>query len=192
MINHLWFDPLPPGGLCLLARLAITRNLIYSFSMFKKITAIFFMALIGTIAYTPSASADIDQLPAQESSAQVLGSSPSPTAVTPYTASGVSWAPGGAGASVALKVNGNGQYVQNASVAYQTGTNVGNACVDKFEIAYYTNNRRFTQTSGRNCTPLRTSHTFGFNRNIQNNKPFCGRVLVGGTWSNYACIQIRR
>lgn len=144
---------------------------------------------VSSLALAPAASAEPalpNQIISQETSVPA-----SNITATPYTASGVSWAPGGALASISLRVNGNGTYVQNANVAYQTGTAGSNACVDTFEIAYYEHGQRRVQTSGRNCAIFRTTHTFGFNRHIDANRPFCGRVRIGGAWSNFACIDIR-
>lgn len=107
-------------------------------------------------------------------------------------ASGTSWAPGGALATNSLKVKGRGTYVNWAAVSYQTGTNVQNACVDQFEVAFYSGGKRRVRTAGRNCAVFRTTHTFNFGYRLDANKPFCGRVKVGGSWGNYACVQIKR
>ncbi|MDK8818840.1 MULTISPECIES: hypothetical protein [Corynebacterium] len=64
--------------------------------------------------------------------------------------------------------------------------------MDKFEIAYYQNGIRKTKEAGPNCAPIRTSHRFELNEDIDNQSSFCGRVLVGGVWGNYACVQIKK
>ncbi|KAA8719782.1 hypothetical protein [Corynebacterium phocae] len=111
----------------------------------------------------------------------------------PRSADGGSWAPGGVGATNWLYVKGRGLNVKTAAVAYFPGKNVvnNNACVDKFEIAYYKNGRRVTETAGGNCAPGRVTHTFSLNKNLDAHKPFCGRVRVGSTWGNYACVNIK-
>jgi hypothetical protein len=109
------------------------------------------------------------------------------------SADGTTWAPGGAGATNTLTVNGKSNHVDSAGVAYNTvSTSPSNACVDKFEIAYYQNGIRKTKEAGPNCAPIRTSHRFELNEDIDNQSSFCGRVLVGGVWGNYACVQIKK
>lgn len=167
--------------------------LLYFRSMLKKLT-VACATILGILMYAPSAlaadtEASFGEVPQAEETAVTV---PAFHTVTPYTASGTTWAPGGALASNSLKVIGKGTYVEKAEVSYQTGTDLGNACVDKFEIVYYNQGRRWTQTAGHHCTPIRVSHTFEFGRRLDNNRPFCGRVQVGGAWSNYACIQIRQ
>ncbi|SQG64984.1 Uncharacterised protein [Corynebacterium renale] len=108
------------------------------------------------------------------------------------SANGGSWAPGGVGAFNWLYVNGRGLNVTTASVAYVPGTSLAtsNVCVDEFEIAYYEHGQRITETGGNNCAVGRVTHTFTLYKNLDAHTPFCGRVRIGATWGNYACINI--
>ncbi|MCF4005766.1 hypothetical protein L1O03_01050 [Corynebacterium uropygiale] len=111
----------------------------------------------------------------------------------PRSANGGSWAPGGAGAWNWLYVNGSGLNVTTATVAYVPGTDLKdkNACVDQFEIAYYKDGRRVTESGSSNCAFGRATHTFHLNKNLDANTSFCGRVRIGNSWGNYACVDIK-
>lgn len=109
-----------------------------------------------------------------------------------HSGSGTTWAPGGAGATNTIFVSGSGLHVNSATAAYQARHPISNACADIFEISYYERGRRKVETRGHKCGLQRTTTTFHINRSLDNNQPFCGRVKVGGSWSNYACVTIKR
>lgn len=113
------------------------------------------------------------------------------TTVSPQDADGSTWGPGGLAAQVSIQVKGQGVYVRTAAVSYHVGYSASNACTDSFEIAYWKAGKRLTASAKGHCTPWRTSHTFQVNRQADNNSKFCGSVVVGGTRSGYACINIR-
>lgn len=131
-------------------------------------------ASVGTETWTQEAEAE----------------APGQNDVSPQDADGSTWAPGGAFAQVSIYVRGQGTHVDTSEVAYHTGTDIGNACTDTFEISYYEGGVRKEETMNGHCTPLRVAHTFQINRSLDAQSPFCGRVLVGGQWSDYACIDI--
>lgn len=106
-------------------------------------------------------------------------------------ASGATWAPGGAASSNSVNVSGKGLHVNSATVTYNQGTNLGNACVDEYEIAYYEGGARKVDTSGQNCALWRTTHKFDLNKDLDAGSQFCGRVKVAGQFGNYACIEIK-
>ena len=89
-------------------------------------------------------------------------------------------------------MKGEGLNVETATVAYVPGTGIvtANACVDEFEIAYYENEQRITESSGNDCAPGRVTHTFDLYKDLDADSSFCGRVRVGGDWGNYACVSI--
>ncbi|WPF69824.1 hypothetical protein [Corynebacterium sp. 21KM1197] len=66
-------------------------------------------------------------------------------------AAGTTWAPGGAGATNSIKVEGNGKHVDMAWVTYNQGMAPSNACVDEFEIYYYEGGERKEEKSDPNC-----------------------------------------
>lgn len=77
-----------------------------------------------------------------------------------------------------------------ASVSYMVGTDLGNACADEFQIIYRQNGEGKSQTTKGYCKPGRVSHKFPINANVDRAK-FCGRAKVGGSWGNFACIDIK-
>ena len=117
---------------------------------------------------------------------------PAQNVYAPRSGNGGSWAPRGAGATNWLYVKGGGVNVRTATVAYAVGASMAqnNACVDEFEIAYYEDGQRVTETSGRNCAVVRVTHRFDLYKDLDAHTPFCGRVRIGEDWGNYACVNI--
>ncbi|MFC5939737.1 hypothetical protein ACFPVT_10150 [Corynebacterium choanae] len=148
-------------------------------------------AIAAATAITPYAHASEvgdDGVSVQKASAPA----PAQNVYAPRDTDGASWAPGGAGATNWLYVKGDGLNVRTAAVAYMAGSNMiqNNACVDEFEIAYYENGQRITETAGSNCAVGRVTHRFDLYKDVDAHTPFCGRVRVGENWGNYACINI--
>lgn len=166
------------------------------------IASVLMMPLLGNIPAdaTPQTEAptDSDTTVAEGRYARVPfnpsdeGTDTSTPQIQTRSAEGISWAPGSAGAYNELYVKGQGTYVSTARIAYFAGLPVVNACSEKFEIAYYENGRRKVETHGGHCGLGRITSVFQINRNLDNNKPFCGRAKANGQWGNYACIQIKR
>lgn len=88
-------------------------------------------------------------------------------------------------------VKGQGRHVDTMAVAYNQVGELANACVDAFEISYYEGGARKIETADRNCAVWRTSHEFEINRDLDAGTTACGRVQVGGSWRNYACVDIK-
>lgn len=110
---------------------------------------------------------------------------------SPRSAGGSTWAPGGIGATNNISVKGQGRHVDNIVVSYNQGGDLSNACVDTFEVAYNEGGVRKVETAGKNCALWRTTHEFEINRDLDADTTVCGRVQVGGSWGNYACIEIK-
>lgn len=169
-------------------------------SVIKKMIATTTFVVTGLIAQAGVANADeINRIDGTEQVAEASAPLPSdvekseegPT-VKPRSAEGVTWAPGGFGATNTLYVNGKGTHVNHIRMSYNLGGAPGNACVDKFEIAYRENGRRVVRNSGPNCALYRTTHTFQVNRNLDPNSKVCGRAHVRSAGAgNWACITIK-
>lgn len=160
-------------------------------SLFK--TAGLALSIAVSFAFTPSASAGEEASTIREASAPIITAPVEPGgAAQPASAGGTTWAPGGAGAENSLYVKGTGVNVETASVAYFPGSTfiTQNACVDEFEIAYYEYGNRVVQKGFGACAPGRVTHEFFLYSDMDAYTPFCGRVRVGDTWGNYACIEI--
>lgn len=154
-----------------------------------------------TMSVNPEASADTDEWNLTSEvlfsegvtpvETRIAGNGKPDNAVTPQDATGTTYAPGGLMASNTIHVKGKGTFVRNAGVSYMVGTDVGNACADRFEIAYYEKGQRRVQSAAGHCAPGRVYKEFAIGRHLDNNRPFCGRAKVGGTWGNYACVTIK-
>ncbi len=128
-------------------------------------------------------------LPPEFDAVEPTGDGPT---IKPQSADGTTWAPGGFGAANTLFVTGRGTWVDNIAMAYNLGANPGNACVDKFEIAYREKGQRKVRTSGPNCALYRTTHTFQVKRHLDPNTKVCGRAHVRSAGpGNWACITIK-
>lgn len=145
----------------------------------------------GLLLFSPTAGASEVPVGAEEWTLTAENFAPSEPTMQPMDASGTTWAPGGALSTNSIVVRGTGLHVTTAAVTYNTGTQFNNACVDVYEISYYENGKRKTETAGPNCAVYRTTHTFNIHRSLDADTPFCGRIRSGGIWGNYACITIK-
>ncbi|MBK4162543.1 hypothetical protein [Corynebacterium macginleyi] len=146
-----------------------------------------FVAVTAAAIVTPVAgAAEVSSSWEQEAQAPA----PETPHFTTYSAQGTTWAPGGTAASNSIYVKGQGTHVEWARVSYMIGTDLGNACADEFQIIYRQNGEGKSQTSEGYCKPGRVHHEFPINANVDRAK-FCGRAKVGGSWGNFACIDIK-
>lgn len=111
-------------------------------------------------------------------------------AVTTFSASGTTAAPGANGAYVGINVDGSGLFVNRAYVNYFSGLKTGNATVGDMELSWYEGGRRRAVTSGPDSGYIRATRRWDFGRNIDRG-PMCGRVKIEGKWSNYVCVDIK-
>ncbi|WP_155860812.1 hypothetical protein [Corynebacterium timonense] len=111
--------------------------------------------------------------------------------ITTFSADGVTAAPGGNGAYVAINVRGEGLHVDTAFVNYFPGTDIAgsNASAQAFELAWYEGGQRKSDVRGTDSGFLVASQQWDFNRDIDAG-PMCGRVQIDGQWTNYACVEI--
>lgn len=154
----------------------------------KAVAALSIAAVTIMAPYANASEVNEDGITVREASAPA----PAQVVYAPRSADGGSWAPGGVGAVNWLYVKGTGLNVRTAAVVYMPGTDLAqsNACADEFEISYYQNGRRITETAGSKCTPVRVEHRFDLYKNLDAHTPICGRARIGSNWGNYACVNI--
>lgn len=106
-----------------------------------------------------------------------------------WSADGTTAAPGSRGSFVGIKVNSSGQYVENAFVNY-LDAGQDNSTADQCELFWYDGGGRRSETHGSDSGWGVATSKWDFGRNIDEGL-VCGRVLAHGSWSGYACVQIK-
>ncbi|WP_144245009.1 MULTISPECIES: hypothetical protein [Corynebacterium] len=162
-------------------------------------TTMTFSAICGTsspavASEQPSVAEIIKDVEMQQEATQtaVVPLSDQDDVIVPRSAGGLTPAPGGNGAYVALNVNGHGLRVGNVYVNYFPGSKIAgsNATAEAFELSWYERGQRRAETKGPDSGFLRATQKWNFNRYISAG-PMCGRVKISGNWSNYACVTIK-